>query len=371
MSEQLEPLFDLTPTEDQQMMRDTVRKFASVEMREQAREADESRTVPDGFYDKVLELGFAMVQIPEEYGGMGLDRSPTGNMLLAEDLAEGDMSLAMGALSSLGFVNTVLDQGTDEQKKKYLPRFAEETVHHATVALNEPAVSFEPSQPKCSAKKDGAGYVLNGKKSMVVNGGSAELILVVADLEGEGPAAFVVESGTSGLQAEREKNMGLKPIEVSTLTLEGVKVGADAKLGGDAKFDLSRLVDLSRIGIAALAVGTCQSVLDYVKEYCNERVAFGEPITNRQSVAFMIADIAIELEGMRMLTWRAAAKADQGLDFHEEAYHAYLQAAEKGMKIGTDGVQLLGGHGFIREHPVELWYRNLRSVGILAGAVSI
>ena len=112
-------------------------------------------------------------------------------------------------------------------------------------------------------------------------------------------------------------------------------------------------------------------VLDYVTPYCNERVAFGEPISNRQSVAFMIADIAIELEAMRLMTWRAASRAEQGLDFHEQAYLAKVFCAEHAMKIGTDGVQLLGGHGFCREHPVELWYRNLRAIATLDGVASV
>ena len=373
MSEQKEEkLFDLTLTEEQSLMRDTVRKFANTEMREQSRKADEAGAAPEGFYDKSVELGFNMVPISEELGGLGAERSPISNMLIAEDLAQGDMSLTIGAMSSLSFVNTVLDQGTEAQQKSLLPPFTEDSFRAATIALMEPAARFDPKKLRTKATKDSEGYVINGKKGMVPLGLTAEVMLVIADLEGEGPAAFVVEKGAAGLSAEPESHMGLRPLELATLTFENVKVAPAAKLGEEVKqLDLTRLLDLSKIGIAALAVGTCQSVLDYVKEYCNDRVAFGEPITNRQSVAFMIADIAIELEGMRMLTYRAASRAEQGMDFHKEAYLAHLQAAEKGMKIGTDGVQLLGGHGFIREHMVELWYRNLRAVGILQGCVSV
>ena len=118
-------------------------------------------------------------------------------------------------------------------------------------------------------------------------------------------------------------------------------------------------------------MGCCQGVLDYAKDYVNERVAFGEPISNRQAVAFMVADMAIELEAMRLMTWRAASRAEQGLDFQEQAYLAKVACAEHAMKIGTDGVQLLGGHGFCREHPVEIWYRNLRAIAILDGVASV
>lgn len=170
----------------------------------------------------------------------------------------------------------------------------------------------------------------------------------------------------------REETMGLKALELARIRFEEVQVEASARLGEDEKaFDLQRLVDLARIGTCALAVGTCQAVLDYVVPYVNERKAFGEPIAQRQSVAFMVANMAIELEGMRLLTWRAASRAEQGLDFHKEAYLARVLCAEKAMEIGSNGIQLLGGHGFIREHLVELFYRNLRAIGLLEGAAII
>jgi hypothetical protein len=135
--------------------------------------------------------------------------------------------------------------------------------------------------------------------------------------------------------------------------------------------NLQRLVDLGRIGVCAMCVAVCQSVVEYTREYCNARIAFDEPITNRQSVAFMIGDMATETEAMRLMVYRAASQAEQGLDFHKAASLARIQCAKYGMQIGTNGVQLLGGHGFIREHPVELWYRNLRAVGVLDGCVVI
>jgi alkylation response protein AidB-like acyl-CoA dehydrogenase len=236
----------------------------------------------------------------------------------------------------------------------------------------EPGLRFDPLELSTKARRNGAGYVLDGEKTMVPLGASAEVVLVLADEQGVGPAAFIVERGRPGMRWERELFMGLRPLELCKLTLDGLELPASAKLGeGTTAFDLRRFVALSRIGIAALSLGVGQAVLDYVKHYCNERIAFGEPITHRQAVAFMIADIAIELEGMRMLVYRAAARAERGLDFYREAYLARVQCAEKGMKIGTDGVQLLGGHGFIREHMVELFYRNLRAIGILEGCVTV
>jgi alkylation response protein AidB-like acyl-CoA dehydrogenase len=363
-------LFDLTLSDEQRMNRDTVQRFAKNDMRPIARAADEAAATPQDFLARTMELGLALMPIPEALGGAGVSRAAVSNVLNAEDLAYGDMSLALGSVSPLAFVNTLLDQGSDAQREKYLPRFCTETFASATTALMEPRATFEPTQPACKAMRSDGGFVLNGVKSLVPLGVDAELILVIAQLDDAGPAAFIIEGEVPGLTREAESNMGLRAVQTATLTFENAILPADSLLG-DGSFDLQRFIDLSRIGICALAVGTCQGVLDYVKEYCNERTAFGEPITNRQSVAFMIADMAIELEAMRLMTWRAAARAEQGLDFHEQAYLAKVFCSEHAMKIGTDGVQLLGGHGFCREHPVEQWYRNLRAIGILEGVASV
>jgi len=218
---------------------------------------------------------------------------------------------------------------------------------------------------------EGDAYVLNGTKSMVALGSTAELILVIAELEGEG-AAFILSADQAGMSISKEAYMGLRPLELNRLVLENVKVDKSDRLGGDdSQFNLEKLVDLGRIGLCAMSVGVCRSVLAYVKDYCNDRVAFDEPITNRQSVAFMIGDMATEIEAMKLMVYRAASRAEQGLDFHKEAYLMHLQCAKYAMEIGTNGVQLLGGHGFTREHPVELWYRNLRAVAVLDGCIVV
>ena len=363
-------LFDLTRDDDQRMNQDTMERFAANEIRAVAKQADEDGKTPQGFYDKTAELGLSLLPVPEALGGAGMARSPVSNALNAQDLAWGDLSLTLGAITPQAFVNTVLDQGSDAQREKYLPRFCEGPFVAATTALMEPRATFDPMEPACTATAKDSGYVLNGSKCMVPLGESAELVLVIASLGGGGPVAFIVEGSPEGMTRTGEQHMGLRPLELATLSFENVQLPADALLG-DGDFDLQRFVDLSRIGLCALAVGCCQGVLDYVKEYVNERVAFGEPISNRQAVAFTVADMAIELEAMRLMTWRAASRAEQGLDFHEQAYLAKVACAEHAMKIGTDGVQMLGGHGFCREHPVEAWYRNLRAIAILDGVASV
>ena len=375
MAEQTaKPLFDLNLTDEQQLMRDTVKRFAQIELRPVARKADEAAAAPSGIFEKTLELGFNAVQIPESLGGFGSARSPISNTLLIEDLAWGDMSLAIGALTSLSFINCVLDHGTEAQQASLLAPFTQDGFHPAAIALVEPGARFDPRRLKTKAAQRGDGYVLLGEKTFVPFAGEAEQLLVIAELEGQGPAAFAIDPKQAGVSVTRESYMGLRPLSLGRVKLDNVQVARDSRLGdqnAQAKLDLGRILDLSRIGSAALAVGVCQAILDYAKDYCNERVAFGEPITHRQSVAFMIADMAIELEGLRLLTYRAASRAEQGLPFKREAYLAQLQAADKGMKIGTDGVQLLGGHGFIREHMVELWYRNLRAIALLDGCLAV
>lgn len=363
-------LFDLTLSEDQLMTRDTMARFSATEMRVNAQVADEAGAAPAGFYEQTADLGIALLPIPEALGGAGMGRSPVSNALIMEDLAAGDFSLALGAMMPQAFVNTLLDQGTDAQRESYLPRFCGGSFVPATIALMESRATFDPMDLQFQAQKTTAGYRLNGSKCMVPLGLDAELVLVIARLEGQGNAAFLVEGNPDGLTRSEESHMGLGALQLATLEFSDVEVPAEALLG-DGEFDLQRYVDLSRIGICALAVGTCQTVLDYVKEYVNERVAFGEPISNRQSVAFMVADMAIELEAMRLMTWRAASRAEQGLDFHEQAFLAKVACSEHAMKIGTDGVQLLGGHGYCREHPVEMWYRHLRAVAILDGVASV
>ena len=181
---------------------------------------------------------------------------------------------------------------------------------------------------------------------------------------------FLVPRGARGLSVTPAPTMGLRGAALADVKLEGVRLADDALLGGDVSTErYEALVDRARIGWGALAVGTGAALLDYVIEYCNDRVAFGEPISHRQAVAFTIANIAIEVEGLRLLVYRAASRADHGLPFREHAHHVRAFAGDKAMQIGTDGVQLLGGAGFIRDHPVERWYRHLRGVALMEGAL--
>jgi alkylation response protein AidB-like acyl-CoA dehydrogenase len=370
MSEHQNACFDLTLSEEQRIGRESMRRFSESKITPVAREADEAAAAPTGFYDSVSELGLSLMPIPEALGGAGMGRAAISNVLNAEDLGYGDMSLAIGSLTPLSFINALLDYGTPEQQERYLTPLAAETFQAATIALMEPRATFEPSELHTVAKVNDGGFVLNGVKNMVALADQAQFILVIAAVEEQGRSAvagFVVEAGTQGMTLTAESFMGLRPLSLSKVELSDVQVPASARVN----VDLQKLVDLSSIGLSAVAVGCCQAMLDYVVPYVNDRTAFGEPISHRQSVAFMVADMATELEAMRLMVYRSAARAEQGLDFHENAYLCQVLCADKAMEIGTNGVQLLGGHGFIREHPVEMWYRNLRAVALLQGTVVV
>lgn len=366
------PLFDLTLTEEQQLTRDSMQRFANSELRELSRQVDESREVPTEVLQQIHELGITMLAVPESLGGAGSARSPVSNVLIAEDLGQGDMGVALAALSPLGFVNALMDYGTEAQQHSHLPAYVEDTFKAASVAIAEPRARFHTGNLQTIAKREGDGFVLNGVKSMVPLATRAEQFLVLAELEGKGPQAFIVDAATAGLDTKDERHMGLTGLGAGTVTLENVKVSADRLLGEDeGAFDYDRFVAMSRLGVCAAGLGTCQAVLEHTSQYVNERVAFGEPISHRQAVAFMVANIAIELEAMRLLVWRAASRAEHGLDAQRSLHLAYLNCSERMMQIGTDGVQLLGGHGFIREHMEELWYRALRGVAVLEGGFHV
>lgn len=363
-------VFDLTPTEDEQMLVDVVRELAAELLRPAAAEANEACTAPAEVLAAAQEIGLPGLGVPEALGGIMQERSAMAGTLVAEALARGDMGLAVATLAPGAVATAIGLWGTEAQQQTYLPAFTGSDVPAAALTIAEPTVLFDPFTLATTALRDGDGFVLDGLKSAVVRGAEAELFVVAAQLDGT-PALFLVESGAEGLEVEADPSMGVRAAGLSRLHLTGVRVGADALLGDTDGEAYRECVRLSRLAWCALAVGTGQAVLDHVKEYVNERQAFGEPISHRQSVAFMVADMAIELQAMRLLTWKAASRAARGQDFAREVGLARQLCVEKGMRIGLDGVQLLGGHGFVKEHPVERWYRDLRAVGVMEGAVLV
>jgi alkylation response protein AidB-like acyl-CoA dehydrogenase len=363
-------VFDLTPTEDQQMMVDVISEFAAEVLRPAAAEAEDANTASKEVLSQTGELGLTLLNVPEELGGLSQERSAVTGVLVAEALAEGDMGQAVACLAPAAVATAISLWGSDTQQQTYLPAFTGDDIPAAALAVAEPHPLFDPFDLRTRAVPADGGYRIDGVKSAVVRGTEAELFVVAVDLDGT-PALVLLESSTPGLSIQEDPSMGLRAAGLSRLVLTGVEISADQVLGDGSIEDYRECIRLSRLAWAGLAMGTAKAVLEYVKPYVKERHAFGEPIAHRQSVAFMVANIAIELEGLRLVTLKAASRAEQGKDCAREIALARRLASEHGMKIGTDGVQLLGGHGFVKEHPVERWYRDLRAIGLVEGAVLV
>ena len=357
--------------EEQEIARDALRDFAAEAMRPIARECDETSAIPEEFLAQSWELGLVSTQIPEAYGGGGEARSPVTNAIVLEELAWGDAALALAAVAPAGFAYAIADQGTEAQKQKYLPMFCGEDYCAASLAVNEPTVGFDPLTPRTVAEPKSDGFALSGAKCCVPMGDRASHFLVVARNNG-GLDAFVVPRDAEGLSvSDNELNLGLKALPTATLELERVEVSAADRLGGEEGCDVQRVLDGSRTALAAVMVGLSRAALEYAVPYAKDRVAFDQAIAQKQGIAFKLADMHIETESTRWLVWKAAAQLEQGVSATRAAHLARGYAADQSMWITDQGVQVLGGHGFIRDNPVEMWFRNARTVGVLEGTVCI
>ncbi len=370
-------MISFEPTEEQEVARATMREFAERRLRPRARECDEAEALPEDLLQEVWELGLTSTQLPEAFGGLGA-RSPLTNAILLEELACGDAALALAATTPSLFALPIADQGTEEQKERFLPLFASDRFPAATLALMEPSPVFDVTRLRSHAEPKGEGFVLSGTKCLVPLGDRASHFLVVARnraATGEGLAAldaFVVPREARGLRVgARERHLGLRALPSVRLELDRVEVPADQRLGGDAGIDARRLVNQSRTALAAVMLGVARAVQEYAIPYAKDRVAFDQAIAQKQAIAFMLSDMAIETDATRWLVWKAASQLEQGLDATRAAHFARAYAAEQCMKIADNGVQVLGGHGFIREHPVEMWYRNARTLGVLEGLAAV
>lgn len=364
-------LFDLTPSEEQVMLREAAQSFALEKLRPAAAAADTACAAPAELLKESADLGIALMGIAEELGGAGSERSAMTNVLVAEAMAQGDMGLAVACLAPSAVSTALSLWGNEQQQAQYLPAFTVDNAPAAALAIQEARPLFDPFVLQTTAKRVGDGFVLQGVKSMVPRAAEAELFIIAAQLDDAGPALFIVESSTAGLTIEAEPAMGLRAASTARVVLKDVKLSSTALIGEGKAEVYAECIQLSRIAWCALATGTAQAVLDYVIPYVNDRVAFGEPISHRQSVAFSVANIGIELDSMRLLTWQAASRAERGEEFAQPAALARRLCADKGVVIGSDGVQLLGGHGFIKEHPVERWFRDLRAAGMMEGVVLV
>jgi acyl-CoA dehydrogenase len=360
-------MISFSPTEEQQMIVKLVKQFATDEMRKIYRECDENDEIPGHIIDTAWAMGLVSSVIPEEYGGPGGEHSALTGVLIAEELAWGDLSMAMQILCPALVVYPILEVGTEEQKKKYLPAFCGDKFKAATAALIEPRFNFDPGSLSTTASLKDGSYVLKGQKCFVPLASDADLLMVYADEKGRSHG-FIVEKGAKGLDVgEREKNMGIRALATYELSLKNCSVPKANKLGGEKGCDFERTTNCSRVALSAMAVGVARAAFEYSRDYAKERFAFGEPIASRQAIAFMLAEMAIEVDATRLMTWEAAWKLDRNEDATKEASLTKAYADDMVLMVTDRAVQILGGHGYIREHPVELWLRNGRGFATFDG----
>jgi alkylation response protein AidB-like acyl-CoA dehydrogenase len=349
-------MIDFEPSEEQALIIETVRQFAENEIRPLSREADEAGKPPKAVLDSAHELGLVANGLPEAQGGGG-DRSAMTGALVAEELGWGDLAIALSILSPglLGF--PIAEHANETQKNQILTGLTGDRFVPGSMAITEPRFDFDVYHPQTTAKRDGDQFILDGSKCQVpwLEGGT-HLVIIAADEQGL--AAFIVEREAAGLTAEPELKLGIEGLPTVELTLSGVRVGAEARLeAGDA--DVRNLIVRGRVALAAAALGTARAAYELARDYAKERETFGQPIATRQAIAFKLADMAIEIDGARLLIWEAAAALDKGLDATRLARLAYDQTTRISLVVTDGAVQVFGGHGYIRDYLPELHLRNV------------
>lgn len=360
-------MYSFEPNEEQHMLLDAVKRFAVNDLRAKAREAEEEGEFPGTVIEKGWELGILQCAIPEEMGGFG-DHSVITGVLTAEEMAWGDMAGALTVMTPGLFAIPLLIVGSDEQKKRYLPAISESEWKPYSAALIEPYYDSDPNALRTKAVSRNGHYVLDGVKTCVPFALDAPAMLVYADLD-DVTQGFILEQGVEGLHiSERQKFMGLNGMALHEVRLENVKVPIENRLGGPEGHDFGLILASMQVSMAAIAVGMSRAALEYAIEYAKDREVFGVKVAQKQVIAFMLAEMATEIEAIRLLNWEAAWMIDRK---HEEAikqaYLAYTGAVDLAMMVTDRAVQVLGGHGYIREHPVELWMRNGRGIAMLNG----
>ena len=354
---------DFGLSEEQQLLKTTVREFAESELLPHCREWDEKQEFPREVFSKLGALGLMGVVWPAEYGGSGL--STLDYAIVMEELARVDagVALSVAAHNSLCSGHIFL-AGTDEQKRRFLTPLARgEKV--GCWGLTENSAGSDAGGTRTTAVRDGGGWVLNGSKTFITNGRVADTAVVMAVTDREkgkkGISAFIVERGTKGFRAgKKEDKLGVRSSDTSELVFEDCRIPAGNLLGteGHGFIDTLRILDRGRIGIAAFSVGIAQACLEASMKYARERRQFGHSIAEFQAVQFKIADMATRVDAARLLTWRAAFLRDGGQEHTAESSMAKLYASEMSVRAALDAVQIHGGYGYVKEYPVERYLRD-------------
>ncbi len=363
-------MLDFRLDEEQQMLTDAIGRYSKEMVRKVYRDAEEEGELPDDVVQAGWEMGVLPTSIPEEFGGFGEYSAVTG-AIATEEFAWGDLALSLKVMTPNLVAVPLMLAGTDAQKEAYLPAFCDEMMPKMTAALTEPVIQFNPYRLATTAVADTDSYVLKGSKIFVPMAEDAEMILVYANEDGK-TQAFLVPADAEGLVIEKkDKLMGIQALPTYTLTLNAVRVPLENKLGGAEGIDFGLILTHSRVALGAAAVGVARAGFEYSRDYAKQRVQFGEPIAHRQSIAFMLADMATDVDEARLMVWEAAWLLDQGKDASKEAAIMKNYIDRLVVNVADRALQVLGGYGYIREYPVELWLRNARGFATFDGLAMV
>ena len=366
--------FDLT--EEQKLLQRTIRGFAESELQPGAAARDEAAHFPSELIPKMAKLGLMGINIPEEYGGAGLDAMSAA--IAIEELARVDGAVALTVASHNSLCAGHISQfGHEEQKKKYLPLLASGEALGAW-ALTEPGSGSDAAALKCRATLDGNYWLLNGDKQFTTNGSVGGVYVIIASTNPSkskrGISAFIAERGTPGLTpCKVENKLGVRASDTAALHIEQARVPKESLLGElDGAFqDVLRILHGGRIGIAAMAVGIARGALEESVKYAKERRQFGKPIAEFEAIQWMLADMATQIDAARLLVYRAARLKDAGQPFSKAASQAKLYAAETAMRATTKAIQIHGGYGYLKDYPVERYFRDAKLCEIGEGTSEI
>ncbi len=360
-----------TLTEEQRELRALAHEFAERELRPVALEWDEREDFPRELVTQAARLGLTSHAIPTAYGGGGVPAVTSA--LIAEELSWGCAGLSAPIGATMFLVRPLLFAATEEQRQRWLPRLASEGGCLAAIAFTEPGAGSDFAAIQATARREGGGYVLNGEKCYVTNGGIAELTLVFAKVDGA-ITAFMLEAGDPGVSTGRkELKLGLRASRTGSILLEDARIPADRLIGDEGQGFLIAMdfFEHSRPQVAAGAVGIARAAFEYATAYARERHAFGKPLISKQGVSFKLAEMAMQIEASRLLVWSAASALDEGRDAGLLGSYAKAFAADAAMRAATDAVQILGGAGIMRDHPVEKWLRDAKVLQIVEGTSEI
>ena len=363
-------MINLELDQEQKMLTQAIGRFAQEQVRKVFRDADEEGSIPAHVVQAGWEIGILPTSIPEAYGGFG-EYSVVTNAIATEAFAYGDLAMTLHIMTPNLVAVPVMLAGTEAQKEGHLPLFCEETLPHVTAALTEPRIQFDPRHLKTTATLEEEVYVLNGIKSVVPLADTAETFLVYANENGRTQAFFIPANADGLTISQREKLMGIRALPTFGLTLENVRIPVENRLGGNEGIDFGLLLNHSRVALAAAAVGVARAGSDYARDYAKNRVQFGEPIAHRQSIAFMLAEMAIDVDAAQLMVWEAALMLDQGQEATAAVSKMKYYVDEVVVTVADRAVQTLGGYGYIREYPVELWLRNARGFASFDGLAII